>query len=111
MTSDSLFIGEKLKTLRKGRKLTQTEFADRMGVTRSTISNYECGRRAPHLKELKKFADFFGVGLDYFGVATKDEVYELLSRAKEVFKSDNIPTEAKEKLYTEFMKLYLTLKG
>ena len=78
-------IGNKLKTLRKGRKLTQQELADKMGLVRATISNYEVGRRSPHLSELKRFAEFYGVGLDYFGIASKDEVFDLSSRAKEVF--------------------------
>lgn len=88
-------IGTKLKILRRGRKLTQEQLAERLGVNRATISNYEISRRSPSLKELKRFAEFYGVGLDYFGVATKDEVFDLLSRAKEVFASDEISKEKK----------------
>lgn len=102
-------IGHKLKTLRKGRKLTQQELADKMKITRATVSNYEVGRRSPHLSELKRFADFYGVGLDYFGIAPTDEVFDLLSRAKEVFKSESVPKEKKEELYKELMKLYLSI--
>ena len=61
-------IGTKLKTLRKGRKYTQQELADKLGITRCTVSNYEVGRRTPHLTELKRFAEFYGVDLSYFGV-------------------------------------------
>jgi transcriptional regulator with XRE-family HTH domain len=103
-------IGTKLKILRRGRKLTQEQLAERLGVNRATISNYEISRRSPSLKELKRFAEFYGVGLDYFGVATKDEVFDLLSRAKEVFASDEISKEKKEDLYKEIMKLYLQIK-
>lgn len=102
-------IGGKLKTLRKGRKLTQQELADRLGVTRATISNYEVGRRTPHLSELQRFAEFYGVDLSYFGVATKDEVFDLLSRAKAVFKDDRIDRSKKDELYRELMKLYLNI--
>lgn len=102
-------IGHKLKSLRKGRKLTQQELADKMKITRATVSNYEVGRRSPHLSELKRFADFYGVGLDYFGIAPTDEVFDLLSRAKEVFKSESVPKEKKEELYKELMKLYLSI--
>lgn len=103
-------VGKKLQELRKGRKLTQQQLADKMGVTRATISNYEVGRRAPHLSELKRFAEFYGVGLDFFGVASKDEVFELLSRAKAVFESDTVPKETKEELYLSLMQLYLSMK-
>jgi transcriptional regulator with XRE-family HTH domain len=104
-------IGAKLKNLRKSRKLTQQEFADKIGVSRSTLSCYEIDQRTPSVKTLQHVAELFGVGLDYFGITTaKDDALELLTRAKEVFESDNVPTETKEQLYTEFMKLYLKIK-
>lgn len=98
-----------MQGLRKGRRLTQQALADRMGVTRATISNYETGRRSPHLSELKRFAAFYGVGLDFFGIATADEVFDLVSRAKEVFNNENISKETKDDIYKELMKLYLKL--
>lgn len=103
-------IGRKLRTLRKGRKLTQQDVADRLGLVRATVSNYEVGKRTPHLSLLKKFAEFYGVTLDYFGVSTNDEIFELISRAREVFNNSDIPTETKENLYKEFMRLYLDLQ-
>ena len=75
----------------------------------ATISNYEVGRRSPHLTDLRKLAEFYGVGLDYFGVNTTDESFELLSRAKSVFLNDNIPKEEKERLYKSIMKIYLQM--
>lgn len=106
-------IGNKIKHLRQSKKITQQQLADLLGgdISRSTISNYEIGRRTPHLTELQRFARAFGVGLDYFGVAVTDDVFDLLTRAQEVFESDLIPDEDKESLYHEFMKLYLNLKG
>jgi transcriptional regulator with XRE-family HTH domain len=103
-------VGKKLQTLRKGRKLSQQQLADKMGVSRATVSNYEVGRRAPHLSELKRFAEFYGVGLDYFGVTSTDEVFELLSRAKAVFESDTVSENKKEELYLSLMQLYLSMK-
>lgn len=103
-------IGAKLKTLRKGRKLTQQELADKLGITRCTVSNYEVGRRSPHISELKRFADYFGVGLDYFGVTSTDEAFDLLSRAKEVFQSPEVSKEKKDELYKELMRMYLEIK-
>ena len=102
-------IGGKLKTLRKGRKLTQLELSEKLGLSRATISNYEVGRRTPHLSELRRFAEFYGVGLDYFGVETADETFELLSRAKSVFLNDKIGKEEKEMLYKSIMKMYLEI--
>jgi transcriptional regulator with XRE-family HTH domain len=103
-------IGHKLKTLRKGRKLTQEKAAEMLGITRATVSNYEVGRRSPHITELKRIADFYGVGLDYFGIVPTDEVFDLISRAREVFQSDDVPKEKKDELYVELMRLYLSIQ-
>lgn len=103
-------IGSKLKHLRKTRKFTQQEIADKVDIKRSTISNYEIGRRTPHLKDLQKLATAFGVGLDYFGIQDTDEVFDVLARAKEVFINEEISNIEKEELYLEFMKLYINLK-
>lgn len=99
-----------MQQLRKGRKLSQQELADKMGVSRATISNYEVGRRAPHISELKRFAEFYGVGLDYFGVATTDEIFDLLTRAKAVFESSDVSKETKDDLHISLMQLYLSMK-
>lgn len=109
-TSSMSTIGNKLKTLRKGRGLTQLELAYRMNWSRATISNYECGRRVPHLDELTALCHFFGVSMDYWGVETVDENFELLSRAKAVFTNQAISKEEKTRLYKEIMKMYLELE-
>ena len=103
-------IGYKLKTLRKGRGLSQLQLAEKMNWSRATISNYECNRRVPHLNELKSLCAFFGCSMDYWGVETKDESFELLSRAKSVFFNEDIPREERERLYKEIMKMYLDMK-
>ena len=103
-------IGSKIKSLRKSRRVTQQDFADKIGVSRSTLSCYEIGQRTPSIKTLQHIADMFGVGLDYFGISAQDEAIDLLARAKKVFESEAVSVEAKEDLYKEFMKLYLQLK-
>lgn len=103
-------IGYKLKTLRKGQKMTQQYVADKVGITRATLSNYEIDRRTPDLKTLRRLAEVYGVGLDYFGIATADEVLELLARAKEIFASDIVSDERKREIHDELMKLYLQIK-
>lgn len=103
-------IGAKIKTLRKGKKMTQFELAEALGITRASVSNYELGRRAPHISELKRIAEYFGVGLDYFGIASTDEVFDLISRAREVFQSEDVPKEKKQAVFDELMRLYLSIK-
>ena len=40
-------MNERLKILRKSLKLTQQEFADRIGIKRNSLANYEIGRNTP----------------------------------------------------------------
>lgn len=103
-------IASKLRVLRKTKKLTQQNVADSVGIKRATISNYEIGRRSPSLSDLKRLAEFYGVGLDFFGVAKTDDLLDLLSRAREVFENEKVPKEKKDELYKELMRLYLNIK-
>ena len=101
-------IAKKIKILRKTRGYTQQQLADLLGVQRATISNYEIGRRSPHIKELARLAEILGVNLEYFGVSN-DDLADLIAKARVVFDDDNIPTEEKAKVYKEILKLYLQL--
>ena len=55
----------RIKELRKQRGISQTELGEILGVTRSTICQYEQGKRQPDNTTLVKLADFFGVSVDY----------------------------------------------
>lgn len=101
-------VGKRIKALRKTRGLTQEQLAERLGVQRATISNYEIGRRSPHLKELEKIASVLGVSLDYFGVDT-NEVHDLIARAKMIFDNEEISYQEKANVYKEVMRLYLKM--
>lgn len=103
-------IGSKLQSLRKARGFSQQYVADMIGMKRSTISNYEIDRRLPSLTDLKRVADFYGVGLDYFDLSSPDEVAELLARARDVFTNPDVSKEVKDNLYKEIAMLYLKMK-
>lgn len=57
--------GNRIAELRKKLSLTQDELAERLGITRASLSHYETGRREPDYDTLLKFADYFRVSLDY----------------------------------------------
>ena len=103
-------LGTKIKILRKRRDLTQIELAEQLGISRATVSNYETGRRAPHIHELRRISEWLGGSLDYFGSETEDEVFDLLSRANAVFTNKELPKEEKERTYKEIMKMYLEIE-
>ena len=56
---------QRLKTLREQKGLSQTEFADALGVAQSTVGGWESGARKPNLEIIDKIAEFFGVSCDY----------------------------------------------
>lgn len=54
-----------LRELRKARGITMKELGDMLGVSESTISLYENGKREPSYELLLKIAEFFNVSVDY----------------------------------------------
>ena len=75
-------------------------------MSRATISNYEVNRRSPSIDELKRFADFFGVGLDYFGTEVENEDFEIISRVKGYFKNSDISIDDKIELFNNIIEAY-----
>lgn len=61
----------KLKMLRKEKKITQQQLADRLGITKAMVSAYENGIRLPSYDILIKIAAIFNVSTDFLlGVNT-----------------------------------------
>lgn len=58
-------MGKKLKSLRREKKLTQKQIADRIGLAISAVSSYESGTRYPSYDVLIKLAQIFHVSTDY----------------------------------------------
>ena len=50
-------IGKNIKELRTRKNLTQDELAEKLYVTRQTVSNYETGRSRPDVEMLAKIAE------------------------------------------------------
>lgn len=44
--------GEKIRELRKAQGLTQEELAQKIGIKRGTLAQYEAGKRSPSEKPL-----------------------------------------------------------
>lgn len=58
-------IGNKLKSLRIEKKLTQKQIADQIGLAISAVSSYESGSRYPSYDVLVRLAHIFHVSTDY----------------------------------------------
>ena len=69
-----------LKRLRNQRNLKQEELAERLNVTRQTISGWETGRRQPDLDMLKKLAEALNVDMHELIYGNKPEAYPRFQR-------------------------------
>ncbi len=58
-------LSKRLVELRNETKLSQSDFANKLGIARTTLSGYELGTREPDIKTLQKIAGFFDVSVDY----------------------------------------------
>lgn len=54
-------IASQIKKLRKSRGWTQPQLADKLAVSKQTISNWETGIKVPRMGSLQKLADLFNV--------------------------------------------------
>jgi len=59
-----MIIGNKILELRKLNNLSQEQLADKMSVTRQTISKWELGETSPDLEQSKKLSKIFNISLD-----------------------------------------------
>lgn len=58
-------FGQKIKELRKGKKLNQTQMAEILGVHLQTICRYEKGKLTPSPDVLSVLAEKFGVDANW----------------------------------------------
>lgn len=57
-------LGNKIIKLRKKEKLSQEQLADKLGVTRQTISNWELNITKPDITQVKKLSEVFNISID-----------------------------------------------
>lgn len=65
-----IIVGRNLASLRRKKKLTQVELAEKLNYSDKAISKWEQGATMPDIETLKQLCDFYGVTLDYL---TKEE--------------------------------------
>lgn len=101
INSTSNKLGDKIKTLRKERRITQQELGRNVGLSTSSIGMIESDKQGASSEKLKEIADFFGVTVDY-----------LLSEDEEISKNKpeiQVPEEysSKYKVTSRDKKQYL----
>ena len=71
-------IGERLYEIRKKRNLSQGELADKLDVSRQTVSKWENNMCLPEVEKLLQLSEALGVTTDYIlkGIAEKESTAE-----------------------------------
>lgn len=102
----------RIRDLRKERRLTQAELASVLKVSARTIGFYETGERDPDTDTLRKLADFFCVSIDY--LLERSDIKDLTDKAlyrpkqesSDLIFEEELPLEAKKEIekFKEFIK-------
>lgn len=96
---------ERLKTLRKQKNFSQQELADKIQVTKQTVSQYERGIRKPDYNTLLFLCDLFNVSADYL-LGKADVTIRLLNEKELAKLSDqNDITESEQELIDNYRLL------
>ena len=75
-------LGKQIYELRKKANLSQEQLAEKVGVSRQTISKWELGETAPDIKQAQILSQVFNVSLDELtGNDTKEIVLEKVSKS------------------------------
>ena len=117
---------EKEKKERLAKGLTQQQFADKLGVSLRTITNYEKGESYPKQREIYgKMADILGVDINYllteneefyisanekYGSAGAAQAKALMQEVTGLFAGGELSQEQKDAFFEAVMKAYITCK-
>lgn len=58
-------ISQRIKELRKEKKYTQKQLAEKIGISEISIRKYESGDRIPKFEVIERLAEIFNVQFDY----------------------------------------------
>ena len=69
-----MILSDKIILLRKKNNLTQEELAEKLGVSRQSVSKWEMGNSIPDINKIIQLSDVFGVKTDYL---LKDDIDDI----------------------------------
>ena len=77
-------LGNKILEIRKKEKLSQEQLAEKIKVTRQTISKWELGETSPDIKQAKELSKVFNISLDELVGNSKDDIlYEKVTKTED----------------------------
>ena len=103
-------IGRFISHLRRERKLTQKEIADKLGVTYQAVSKWERGENLPDVLTLKKLADIYEVSVDYI-INSGEEKNASMDNSIKFMHTQNLNTKEPSLFKKIFKALEVSLLG
>lgn len=100
-------FGAKIKLLRQARNLTQEQLSEIIGISKTSVVNYETGTRKVPLSLIKRFSEYFHVSIDaLLGLRVDTGLNaDQISRWREEFGDEYFTEEEFDELmqYAKFM--------
>jgi len=93
-------FNNKLYELRKQKGFSQEELANRLNVSRQTVSKWEVGDSTPDMEKLIAISDLFGISLDELILDKSPTPPPVVQSAKSEVYSE-IKTDIKEKVLND----------
>ena len=93
-------FNNKLYELRKQKGFSQEELANRLNVSRQTVSKWEVGDSTPDMEKLIAMSDLFGISLDELVLDKSPEPATVVQPVKAVVYSE-VKADIKEKVLTD----------
>ena len=81
-------IGTKLKNARNNANLTQEDIAEKIGVSRQTVSNWENNKSYPDIISVIRLSDIYGISLDTL-LKEDENMIKHLDESTNIVKSKN----------------------
>ena len=103
----------KLYNLRKQKGLSQEELANRLNVSRQTVSKWEVGDSTPDMEKLIAISDMFGISLDELVMdKVPYQMGETLSKSETVSQlKENVFTDGNKKMLKKGVKIAAIMFG
>lgn len=101
-----MILAEKIINLRKKNGWSQEELAEKLGVTRQSISKYEGAQSIPDLDKILKLSEIFGVTTDYL---IKDELEEEEYAPSQMHENESESDRSIHKVTMEMANEYLQI--
>lgn len=73
----------KLKNARINGRISQKTLAEKLGVSRATLSLWECGKATPSILYIRKYQEIFNFEKGYFDDAAGDKISFDISQLNE----------------------------